>query len=857
MPNFKEKSFIRSIRRKVIAAFLIGAVAIASFWIVTQVGFNGMLQAVKEVSAPNEKLQIVNNLFHHITQLDQLQKAGAIQNPAKSGRASKRKSEYLLKTIDTLRQLSAGQAVQLQQLDSMQAILHSRDKLLKSYLNLRADFVRNEALSQRINAVSKFISQTKPKVDSSIITTNQKVTTTTVIPTETPNGGSRKQPFLSRLFGGRKADKLPPALKYVEEELKVQVDTLSVAAQDSALWQVEKMMRRIEREQHARTTRLLNRELALVNSGNQLHKQLLVLLHTIEAEEVKQVKQNNRQATDVMNASIDRINAIMIAFFVGAALLVYLIFIDISRSQKYRRQLLIAKEEAEAAREEAEQLGQVKQRFLANMSHEIRTPLQAILGFAEQVRQQEQPKPAALEAIYQSSEHLLQIVNEVLDYSRIVSDKFTFEQQPFCMSQLVDEVVKTMQLSADSKLLKLRLESNVPQKMLLVGDAFRLRQILYNLLGNAIKFTPAGEVQLNVSYAEAGEKMAFRFEVKDTGIGILPDEISHIFNSFEQANAAVARTHGGTGLGLSIVKTLVESQAGTITVSSKSGEGSCFKINLAFAKAVPAAVDTNCGLPDPVASGYRGKVLVVDDDAFILQLCGTILQKRHISNTCTADAPAILTQKWDEAVKLVLLDIRMPYLNGLQLCQALRTRLGKNTPIFALTAQALPEEREAILAQGFDGILMKPFREQELLALVQKYLPADLAKNTKTTVEAAFLPEAAPDFSRLLQMTGGNEELLDKILHQFIRDTRQDLEYLDQSLDQELPGLVSEIIHRLAGRTGQLGAVALAARLRRVEIALSQQQPLAKLRPEINTLQVGVKELKKYIQNRVNALQEI
>lgn len=853
MTKLKEKSFLRSIRRKVIAAFLIGAVAFASFWVVTRLGFTQMLHTVKEVSAPNEKLQIVNNLFHHISQLNQLQKINAIKKPTKASSAFKSESDYLLKTIDTLRQLSTGNTLQLQQLDSMQAILRSRDKLLQNYLNLRTDFVRNEALSKRIKAVSKFIATTKPKVDSSIITTNQTVTTTTVIPSEVQPDNKRKQPFLSRIFGGRKGEKLPPALKYVEEELKVQVDTLSVAKQDSALWKVEKMMRHIEQEQHTRTTRLLNRELALVNSGNQLHKQLLVLLHTIEAEEVKQVKQKNHLATEVVNASISRINFIIICFFVGAALLVYLIFIDISRSQKYRRQLVIAKEEAEAAREEAEQLGQVKQRFLANMSHEIRTPLQAIIGFAEQVRHQEEPQPTALEAIYQSSEHLLQIVNEVLDYSRIVSDKFTFDQQPFSMQQLVNEVVKTMQLPAESKVLKLNLKFKAPESGIFIGDAFRLRQILYNLLGNAIKFTHSGEVKLIIGYSDVGEKTEFWFEVKDTGIGIPAEEIEYIFNSFEQANAAITRTHGGTGLGLSIVKTLVESQGGSISVKSHPGQGSSFIFNLAFAKAISAAIPEDISHHLPIQTKLKGKVLVVDDDAFILQLCAAILQKHQINNICTSDALSVCEQAWDEEVKLVLLDIRMPQLNGIQLCQSIRNRIGKEIKIYALTAQALPEEREAILAQGFDEILMKPFREQELLALTQQHLAHDLINSIETTVTL----DAEPDLARLMQIMGDNEELMDKVLRQFVLDTEQDLESLNQYLQEGLAGSVSEIIHRLAGRVGQLGAAPLAARLRQVEVNLNRKQPLSELQNEIFAIQLAVKELKKKIQSKVNALAEV
>ncbi|RDC65625.1 hybrid sensor histidine kinase/response regulator [Adhaeribacter pallidiroseus] len=860
MAKFTDKFFLQSIRRKVIAAFLIGAIAIGLSWVVTRVGFEEMLFTVNKLSTPNEKLKVVNNLFQSITQLDQLQRVQAIKNPNQPYAAFKKESEYLLQTLDTLRDLSTSNPLQVRRLDSMETILRSRDKLFMSYLKLRKDLVHNEALSRRIQGVSKYIAKNnKPKVDTSIVITNQRYVTTTTVPnadTLQPLVVKKKprKSFFSRLFGSRKEEPVIPALKQVEEELKIQVDTLAVAKQDSSIWKIQKMMRRMEREQHDRTTKLLNRELALIHTNNQLHTQLLAILHVIEAEEINLDKQNSQQATEVVRASISRMNGIMVVFFAVAAFLAYLILIDIARSHQYRKQLI-------AAKEEAEHLGQVKQRFLANMSHEIRTPLQAIIGFAEQVHQQPQPKREALDAIYRSAEHLLQIVNEVLDYSRITSGKFTFEDQVFNMHQVIADVINTMRVPAEQKSLALILKSTIPTSLFVSGDAFRLRQVLYNLLGNAIKFTHTGSVMLQVDCAPGKGLVDITFSVIDTGIGIPAPELERIFYLFEQADASVVRTHGGTGLGLSIAKTLVESQNGTIEVGSEPGVGSCFVVKMPFALAMaPVAAAPELPASQPlkfIAPGNpSGKVLVVDDDAFILQLCSTILNKFNILNTCTSDAAAVLNQPWDPTIKLVLMDIRMPEINGLELCRGLRQKVGKLVKMVALTAQALPEEREIILAEGFDGILMKPFREPELLAWIndQHIIGGGI---TPEPTPALALPTAELDLSLLTKMTGNDEEQLRAILNQFIWDSEQDLDELEISLEEEAPESVAELVHRLAGRTGQVGAPDLAGRLRQIEVALNNQQPLSTVMPDLVPLQQELKELNKKIKQKIKSLETV
>src|SRR5690606_9849071 len=213
----------------------------------------------------------------------------------------------------------------------------------------------------------------------------------------------------------------------------------------------------------------------------------------------------------------------------------------------------------------------------------IRTPLQSIIGYADLLRQQDKPSRKHLDAIYHSSEHLLHIVNEVLDYSRIISGKFTFAQLDFDLRQLLEEVMSVMRPQAEKKSLDLSLHDHIRDNAFLNGDPFRLKQLLYNLIGNAIKFTEQGGVSLTVEdAADAGAPM-LTFTVSDTGKGIAPRDVRRIFNQFEQAGDTYH--HNGTGLGLSIVKALTEAQNGSIEVTSEPGKGSSFAVQLPFAAA--------------------------------------------------------------------------------------------------------------------------------------------------------------------------------------------------------------------------------------------------------------------------------
>jgi CheY-like chemotaxis protein/two-component sensor histidine kinase len=420
-----------------------------------------------------------------------------------------------------------------------------------------------------------------------------------------------------------------------------------------------------------------------------------------------------------------------------------------------------------------------------------------------------------IKAIHFSSEHLLQIVNEILDYSRLASGKFSLNYTNFNLKSLLSEIIAVMRPQADKKSIALILQNNTSVDFI-KGDAFRLKQILYNLISNAIKFTSEGSVILIVKSVDVGKRYIFEFSVQDTGTGIPKDSLANIFNQFEQVNTSSVAATSGTGLGLSIVKELVELQGGEIQVESEIGKGSCFTIELGFAKPKAELIENLGAIEEVPAAIVNADVFVVDDDELILQLCSSILEKNSINHRCFNSPLDLLAEIDNPDDVIVFADIRMPEMNGLDLCQELR-KISTTMKVYALTAQALPEEREAILESGFDGILMKPFREADLLSLL---------KGTETGSQQ--IPVSDPvkkdlDLSSIEMMTFGDTERLVKILHKYIDDSTEDIKQLNLLHGYEPE--VAFLLHRLAGRSSQLGATKLASLMRELEIlALNSYQ---------------------------------
>jgi len=794
-----EKPFLLAIRGKILSAFVLAGLAIALALAITYFSFQGLLDTVDELASPNEKLTVLHQFFQNVAQLDQRQRAEAITNPGKRYADFLNESKTLFSTIDTLQSMGWKNGHQQKRLAAMKEILERRNKLFLSYLKFRSGFIVNRKFSEKLDSLSSILANTKIWTDSNITTTQRKTITTTFLPKE--ESKTKEKGFFSRIFR-KKEDKTSDAKIEVKEELSVKIDTLSIGQRDSAMLAADHVMKSLGQNQQLQNKNMLKHELDLINANTILINQLLNILHETEEEELSLMRVNNDAAVTLVNKSILRIGIVLTIFFVVGALLIFLILTDIARTNFYRLQLVKAKEEAE-------ELSQVKQRFLANMSHEIRTPLQSIVGYSEQLKKTDSTNVPALEAIQSSSEHLLHIVNEILDYSRIESGKFKLEREPFSLAHVVHDVSMIMQVQAEHRGLSFVLINANNVDTMVMGDAFRLRQILFNVLGNAAKFTERGSITFHVESESSAERVHARFTITDTGIGMNPTDIDRVFQQFEQANAAVARQYGGTGLGLTIVKTLVESQQGTLAIDSEPEKGTRVTIDLWFDKA-PEVEQTFINENRHLKNTFSGTVLVVDDDPLILRLCSSILEKHGVPFIRFQDSTSVLDADLTDAITLVLLDVRMPGINGLDLCKALRKKLTK-ARIVALTAHVLPQEKDDLLNNCFDDVLTKPFREQHLVELIGSV--------SQPLSSADGIPGL--DFPALRKMTMGDQALFESIIRQFVDETQHDIHEIDKYLLSADAGTIREIIHRLAGRTGQMDLHDLSLQLKLLETDLS------------------------------------
>jgi len=411
-----------------------------------------------------------------------------------------------------------------------------------------------------------------------------------------------------------------------------------------------------------------------------------------------------------------------------------------------------SRRESEAARRAAEAASIAKSEFLARMSHEIRTPMNGVLSMAELLldsgKLHDQERRYA-EIIHTSGESLLEIINDLLDFSKVEAGKLQLEEKPIKLRRLVDDNLDLVAEAARRKGLKLKSEITPEADAVVYGDGLRLRQVMLNLLGNAVKFTDSGEIVLRVEHVDSeDDAIGYRYSVSDTGIGIKPENQELIFDVFSQEDSSTTRRFGGTGLGLAICKQLIELMGGQIGVSGEPKNGATFwftvQLRRADAAAGPLMVQENmrkktalmansvgrAAANVPLCQGIRA--LLVEDNPVNLIAAQAVLAKLGLETTVAKDGQEALAAFQAGSYDVVLMDCQMPVMDGFEATQAIREwerrNVRRRTPIVALTADALDGDRERCLEIGMDDYLAKPFKIRELTDIVQRHTrTSDLA----------------------------------------------------------------------------------------------------------------------------------
>ena len=458
------------------------------------------------------------------------------------------------------------------------------------------------------------------------------------------------------------------------------------------------------------------------------------------------------------------------------------------RAEKAVKKLEESIQQLEEARRSAEAANRAKSVFLANMSHEIRTPMNAILGFSQLM----QRDPALtsqmrqhLDTINRSGEYLLALINDILEVSRIEAGRTTINPTTFDIHALLKDMEMMFRLRTDDKQLQFSIERAADLRQYIVTDESKLRQVLINLLGNAVKFTAQGRIMLRVRTRSSDGGLRLVVEVEDTGPGIAAAEMERIFDPFEQTQAG-RRAGSGTGLGLAISREFVRLMGGEITVSSEIGKGSIFRFDISVMEGESTAAGRKADLRQvvklqPNQRAYR--VLIADDVEDNRRLLAALLETIGFETTQAADGEEVMRQYERWHPDLILLDLRMPVMDGYEVIRRIRANTGgPPVKIIVVTASAFQESRRAILASGADEFILKPFRDANLLETIReflgvKYIYAD-ETTTATTIAApkidraalAALPHEWLDAMRLAATNADLDHLLEVIARIESRD---------------------------------------------------------------------------------------
>ncbi len=508
------------------------------------------------------------------------------------------------------------------------------------------------------------------------------------------------------------------------------------------------------------------------------------------------------------------------------------IHLDITSHKKLEADLRKANEDAAGS-------ARAKELFLANISHEIRTPMNAIIGLGRLLAKTklDAQQEAYLDIVRNASDNLLVIINDLLDFTKIEAGKVMLEDIGFVVQDTVENTLRILRHKAEEKGISVRRVFDKHLAKVLIGDPYRLGQVIMNLLSNAIKFTDNGEVLVECTVLEdTDESQLVQFIVQDTGIGMSEEFVRHLFDKFTQENESITRRYGGTGLGMSICRQLVDLMGGDLKVSSRKGIGTSISFTLNFRKGSEEHLPKQHAFNIDTQVLKGKSILLVEDNSMNRVLANTILSQYGADVTEAHDGAMAIEVLRKGSFDLVLMDIQMPVMDGLEATRLIRAEVDRGIPIIALTAYANKHEEQKCLAAGMNDFISKPFDEDKMVQLVAQWLGRESRIKEKVTKAKQIkkASEALFDLGKVRAFSGGDEDFVVNLAGLFVVESVTGLEKMEGAFKENDWDEVAAMAHKIKPSMHTFGVTAVVAELEQIEALAKQRMAPEIIRPHID-----------------------
>jgi signal transduction histidine kinase/CheY-like chemotaxis protein/HPt (histidine-containing phosphotransfer) domain-containing protein len=579
-------------------------------------------------------------------------------------------------------------------------------------------------------------------------------------------------------------------------------------------------LQEMEQQDRIAKENLKLRESQLARTSSEIKKQFYDLMTKIEDETSRYIKMKALEADQLARKTYVWLAIFSFSVTILAILVMFIIVRYVRKTHAYQIALKNSKDETE-------KLARTKELFIANMSHEIRTPVTAISGFTEQLLHKpfDESTSHTLKIIKSSSDHLARIINDILDFSKLQNDKLVLEKVHFNIGKILDEMYLMFEKQAlrNNNILSYSLAPETPP--VLLGDPYRLKQIIINLVSNSIKFTNNGKIHIRVEgiTKQSGE-IELLIEVVDTGIGIDDSKLKLIFEDFTQEEMSTARKYGGTGLGLSIVKKLVELQNGSIFCKSRKNHGTKIECHIPYLTGDEKEIKPDIQPPLNIPEEIRNmKILIADDEEYNRLLFKMILDRWGVKHITVSSATEVLELLKTSRFDLLFMDIRMPGIDGFRATEIIRGEMNikeSEMPVICISAVSVNDYSEKYREAGMNAFLPKPFTEEMLLttilSVITNYSPVSVdEKNSGDNISSSTSGKIS--LQNLNHLSGGDEQFVKQMLISFTATTEKGLKDMREAIESGKLEQIGDLAHKMLPPCRHIGASVLCNLLKKIE----------------------------------------